>query len=94
MPAQISQIPMPPRTMSRSRSDGRPVYIRLDKFQTARSSLENVKTKLIEVEDLLKKIREVKAQEDQELTAWENDLESVKRRLETIGTEIFDKGEE
>lgn len=96
MPMAVPQIPMPPRSVSpRGRqSDGRPVYIRLDKFQTARSSLENVKTKLVEIEDLLKKIRDVKAQEDQELTAWESDLESVKHRLETIMTDVFDRGEE
>lgn len=96
---QVQAIPQLPRSIpsaprSRHSDSTRPVFIRLDKFQMARSSLENVKTKLTEIEDLLKQIRDVKAKEDQELAAWETDIESVKRRLETITTEVFDRGEE
>lgn len=69
------------------------IFVRLDKYQAARTSLETVKTKLSEVEDLLKRIRDIKAKEDQELASWEGDLENIKSRVQTVLEDIFEKAE-
>lgn len=89
-------LPMPEK-MSKQKiqreNDHRPVYVRVDKFQNARMSLDTIRAKLDEIEELLKRIREVKSKEDAELSAWESDMENVKARIQSVMREIFDKSE-
>jgi hypothetical protein len=73
--------------------DNKPIFVRLDKFQMARNSLETVKAKLSEIEELLKRIREVKTREDAELSSWENEMEAIKSRIQTVMNDIFEKAE-
>ena len=68
-----------------------PVYIRLDKFKSAVSSFDEIKTKMLEIEDVLRKIREVKNKEDEELREWEKEIENIKTRMESIDKSIFSK---
>jgi hypothetical protein len=77
--------------MENSRLPDRPIFVRLDKFKTARNSLEVVKQKVDEIEELLKTIRDVKRKEDEELSAWEGEMESVKTRINHVTNELFDK---
>lgn len=84
-------LPAPSETPIQRGRENKPVFVRLDKFQLARSSLENVKVKIAEIENLLKQIREVKAREDQELSSWEGEMENVKARIQNVLSDIFDK---
>jgi hypothetical protein len=72
-------------------AENKPVYVRLDKFQDARESLEIVKVKLREIDQLLRTLRDVKTKEDQELSSWEKEVESIKARINSISTDIFEK---
>ncbi len=76
-----------------ARRDNKPIFVRIDKFQLARNSLETVKIKLSEIEELLKTIRDVKAKEDAELSSWESEMENVKSRVQTVLNDIFERAE-
>ena len=91
IPEYTGVLPAPP-SIQKTR-ENKPIFVRIDKFQVARSSLDIVKEKLTEIEDLLKQIREVKAKEDAELSAWEAELENIKAHIHNVTTEIFDKAE-
>ena len=82
----IPKLPMP-----QDNSFEKPIYIKINKFREARESLEIVKLKLGEIDDLLATIKSVKIKEDQELSNWEKEIESIKSRIETVNSEIFDK---
>ena len=81
---------MPKSQLVRNPLSKKPIFVKLDKFQTARVSLETVKEKLNDMDELLKMIREVKAKEDEEIGAWEKEIEQVKSRVETIRKDIFE----
>ena len=66
------------------------VFVKLEKFQSARRSIETVRTKLEEIDELLQTIREVKQKEDQEISIWEKEIENIKSRISSISSEIFD----
>jgi len=68
-----------------------PIYIRLDKFQTTVEAFEEIKHKIAEIEKLLIKTREIKSQEEKELTEWENELQGIKARIDSIDRNIFNK---
>lgn len=76
-----------------SKRDNKPIFVRIDKFQLARNSLEAVKGKLGEIEELLKTIRDVKAKEDAELSSWESEMENVKARVQNVLNDIFERAE-
>lgn len=69
------------------------VFVRLDKFHSAKKSLVEIKNKLEEIDDMMRKIRETKLREEQELSAWERDILHTKARLEEITKDIFEKTE-
>lgn len=68
-----------------------PVYVRLDKFKASLESFEEIKNKVVEIEELLGKIRETKDKEEMELEEWEREIQIVKSRIEAIDGSIFGK---
>lgn len=80
-------IPIP---VKKSRSE-KPVYVRLDKFELTNQIFDEIKDKVKEIERLLSKIKEVKVQEEKELSEWESDIDSIKARIDSIDKNIFNK---
>ena len=68
-----------------------PVYIRIDKFQSAVKSFQEIKNKVSEIESLLSEIKEIKQKEDEEFREWEHELETIKARIGSIDNTIFSK---
>jgi len=75
----------------RATKKAEPVFIRLDKFQMAIETFEDIKTKITEIEDLLRKTKEIKSKEEQELEEWEREIHLIKSRIDTIDKNIFNK---
>jgi len=69
------------------------VFVKIDKFHTARKSLTLAQQEIENVSDLLKKIRETKLREEQELSAWEKDIANAKSRVQEVSSNIFEKVE-
>lgn len=69
------------------------IYVKIDKFHSARKSLTAARQKLHEIDDLLRKIRETKLREEQELHSWEKEIEEVKAKIEDVTNNIFEKVE-
>jgi len=89
---QIPKIKMPelnppPRTSER----GSDIFVKIEKFRTARRSLSDIKSRLDEIDEMLKKIREIRMREDQELTAWEKEISTAKSQIENVTSSIFEK---
>jgi hypothetical protein len=89
MPMPITQMPKPQKPENK-RSD---IFIKIDRFYSAKRALDSTKLKLNEIDDMLKKIREVKLREDQELVFWEKEVSSLKSRIKEITENIFEKVE-
>ncbi|MCA9485861.1 MAG: hypothetical protein KC506_03390 [Nanoarchaeota archaeon] len=69
------------------------VFVRIDKFHSARKALTDVKEKLQEVDDFVRKIREIKMREEQELSSWEKDIMHIRTRVQHVSENIFEKVE-
>jgi len=68
-----------------------PIFIRIDKFQSAQRHFEQIKTKINEIEAIIGKIKETKSKEEVELKGWAEDVERIKLRLSEIDSDIFDQ---
>lgn len=76
--------------MQRGIDSKKQIFVKLEKFQSARNSLEIIREKLDEVEELLKTIREVKKKEDEEISLWEREMDYIKTRINSITNDIFE----
>ncbi len=79
-----------PSSRSSKSSD---VFVKLDKFYSARKALMEAQQKFEDIDALLRKIRETKLREEQELSAWEKELISIKTRINDIAVNLFEKVE-
>jgi len=71
-----------------------PIFIRIDKYQAATAEFQEIKRKMLEIENLLREIKEIKSREDAELEQWEKEIQSAKEKLDFIDKMIFQKLEE
>ena len=68
-----------------------PLFIRLDKFESSLEALEEIRSRVMEIEKVLAKTKEIKQKEDQELDEGEKDIQIIKSKLQTIDSSIFKK---
>lgn len=72
--------PMPERGYSPVQED-KPLFIKVEKYKEVMETLSGLKNKLNEAGDILRELSRIKSEEDQELSAWQQDLENVKEKL-------------
>jgi len=68
-----------------------PIFVRLDKFETSLNALDEIKDRVVEIEKILTETKKLKEKEDKELEEWENDLQIIKSKLDSIDNNIFSK---
>ncbi|HLC53163.1 MAG TPA: hypothetical protein VJK03_01345 [Candidatus Nanoarchaeia archaeon] len=96
IPSLAMQTPLQPKKemdMPQPRPVKSDVFVKIDKFYSARKALEAAGIKLDEIDELLRKIRETKLREEQELSSWEKDMAIIKARLKDVTSTIFEKTE-
>lgn len=85
IPRQEVRIEAPPR------EEKKDIFVKIDKFRAAKKSMELISKNLIEMEDLIRKIRDTKMREEQEFTNWERDINSIKERIANVREDIFER---
>lgn len=102
LPSRFKTQTMPERgefTSRRMNAESRPseknedVYIKIERFNSARKALNSAREKLREIEEVMRKIRETRMREEQELASWEKEIDSVKTKVEDVTKSIFEKTE-
>jgi hypothetical protein len=76
---------------SKYSSKKEPVYVRLDKFETTLDAFREIKIQVNEIEKLLSKSKEIKAEEEKELEEWEKEIHIMKSKLESIDKNLFSR---
>jgi len=83
--------PPPVERPAPKRESTEPIFVRIDKFESARNSLDSIEESIKEIEKMIGNVREIKKQEEDEIMAWEKDIEQIKARLSNINENIFGK---
>ncbi|HVY01575.1 MAG TPA: hypothetical protein VHA12_02310 [Candidatus Nanoarchaeia archaeon] len=65
-------------------------FVKVERFNAAHRSLTTIRKKIDELDNSLRKIREVKLREEQELSSWEKEVASLKSRLQEVNDSLFD----
>lgn len=69
------------------------IFVKIDKYYTARKAMADISSKLEEIEEMVRKIRETKLREEQEIASWERDIMQAKTRIQEVNENLFDKTE-
>ncbi len=78
---------VPPRKPLPKSND---IFVKVERFNTAFKSIVTIRKKVDEIDSALRKIREVKMREEQELAAWEKELSGLKSRLQEVSDNLFE----
>ena len=78
-------------TKAEERMKIEPVFVRIDKYQIALQNFQEIKKKVIEIENLLRDIKDIKTREEAELQNWEQEIRDAKEKLDKIDRTIFSK---
>lgn len=68
-----------------------PVFIRIDKFEESIKIFQDIKSQISEIEKLIKNTKEIKAKEEEELTSWEKEIQTIKNQIEKVNQDIFSR---
>lgn len=79
------------RTEERILRAREPIFIKIDKFSEALSNFESIKKKVEEIDDLLKRTREIRQKEQEEFNAWEKEIIEIKEKINSIDEKLFSK---
>lgn len=83
--SQTSRLPVS-RTMEKS-----PIFIRIDKFQAAAKTVNEIRRQIADIESALADIRKLKAKEEQELTEWDHEILEIKTKIDNVDKVLFSK---
>jgi hypothetical protein len=68
-----------------------PVFIRIDKFEDSMKIFQDKKSQISEIEELIKNTKDIKAKEEEELSSWETEIQTIKNKIEKVDQDIFSK---
>jgi len=67
------------------------VFVKIDRYNELSDMLRQIASKLNDAKQVLKKIKDLKGQEDSELESWNSELENVEGKLAEISQSISEK---
>jgi len=68
-----------------------PIFIHIEEFNEAIRKFKSTRKDLLEVEEVLSKIKEIRVEEAEELKKWEEKIKRTKEQIEVINKNIFSK---
>mgnify|MGYP001616284194 FL=1 len=60
------------------------VFIRIDRYKELSEVIRQIRSKLEDAKQALKKVKDLKSQEDAEFENWQTELTSVEQKLDEI----------
>ncbi len=68
----------------------KPLFVKMEKYKEAMQTLDALKMKINDAETLIKSIENIKSEEETKLQAWKKDLQSIKEKLNSIDSDLFE----
>lgn len=67
------------------------VFVRIDRYREISEMVSEIKSKLEDAKQVLKKIKDLKSQEDTELKGWQDELETADQKLSEISRAMSER---
>ena len=87
---RIRDISEPLEAPIRAKARG-PIYVKIEKFESALSDFEEIRKRLHESFELLEKVKSIRGREEEELETWEREVDNIKKKLLDIDRNLFNR---
>lgn len=67
-----------------------PIYVRLEEYNKAVSTIKQILDKTVEAEEILSEIESIKSKEDKQLIMWQKEINDVKNKILGIEKSLFE----
>lgn len=67
-----------------------PVFVKIDEYKDVLEVIGLIKNKITQAKDILKKIDDLKNQEESELDSWKISLEEIERKVNDIDNSLVE----
>jgi len=96
MPVQMPRTSYPMQEeneeqVQRGSKQREPIFVKIDKFNDALNNFESIKQKISEIDSLLKKVKETRTKEQEEIDSWEREVEEIMSKVNNIDQKLFNK---
>ncbi len=78
------------RPMQKQMAEDKPLFVKIDKYKDVLNTVDAIKSKLEDAEELIRAFEEVRTQEGDKLESWKKDLQNVKEKLLSIDRDLFE----
>lgn len=68
----------------------KPLFVKIDKYREVISTMNQIKSKLKDADEVLAELNKIKNQEDSEIESWHADIEAIKSKLMAIDQALFE----
>lgn len=72
------------------RADGAPVYVKIDEYKEILEIMNLIKDKIYEAKGTIKKLNDIRAEEENEIDMWNGNLQEVERKVAFIDKTLFE----
>lgn len=86
MPEASKQSNVPSKVIGEEKS----LFVKIDNYKQALHTLEALKAKIEDAEEVIRAFEDIKIQEDEKLESWKKDLQNMKDKLLSIDKELFE----
>lgn len=70
--------------------DDKPLFIKIDKYKESVKTMDSIKVKLEEAQELIKNLTKLREQEEKELQEWQSSLDDVRQKLMKVDKNLFE----
>jgi len=91
IPSEHPHIPEEFHEAAKKVQEAEPVFVRIDKFQESLNTFEKIQREVQEIERKLKDIKKIKEQEETELHNWQEEIATIKEQIDKIDRDVFSK---
>lgn len=74
----------------REQRTGAPVFVKVDDYREILDVLDMIKSKVKEIRETLGSINDLRNEEDAELSGWNNAINDIERKIESIDKIMFE----
>ncbi|MEM4230757.1 MAG: hypothetical protein QXF25_02690 [Candidatus Pacearchaeota archaeon] len=73
------------------KSEKGPIFVQIEKYYEILRALNEAKNKVDKINNILRNVKQLKEEEENEILEWENEILNIKENLEKVDQTIFKK---
>ena len=70
--------------------EGKPLFVQIDKYKDVVNTIQAIKAKMQDLEELISNLENIKVEEDKKLESWKRDVQNIKEKILSIDKDLFE----